>query len=64
MWLMGTNINILFFFIQKGGMGVEKFPILKMAGVICSSEPESALDGILLPRKREQRKRFSKGERL
>lgn len=64
MWLMGTNINILFFFIQKGGMGVEKFPILKMARVICSSELEAALDGILLPRKREQRKRFSKGESL
>lgn len=45
-------------------MGVEKFPILKMAGVICSSELEAALDGILLPRKREQRKRFSKEERL
>lgn len=38
MQLMGTKISLFFFFIQKGGEGVKKFPILKKAGVICSAE--------------------------
>lgn len=52
---MGTKISFFNFSVPKGGVGVEKFPLLKTAGVIFSSELgslEAASDGILLPRKR------------